>query len=153
MQGSVVAPANPTITVSDDQLRRAFGPSPIFGGPGSPGVVPDECRPRPVLLRPSAPTPSRQASESTDVQAELEAMKNLSVEELLTVFKGSPTPSRDGSPAPLAIIPTAPPASPLPSPPFDDSPWKRAVVGGRMDYWPPLPAGPPPGHHNFYSHA
>lgn len=150
MQGSAVAPANPTITVSDDQLRRAFGPSPIFGGSG---IVPDECRPPPVLLRPSAPTPTRQASESTDVQAELEAMKNLSVEEMLTVFKGSPTPSRDGSPAPLAMLPTAPPASPLPSPPFDDTPWKRAVVGGRLDYWPPLPPGPPPVRAHFYSHA
>jgi len=121
----VRAPHNPTISVSDDQLRRAFGPSPIFGGSNTLYDQADT-----LLL------PVRQSSdESAEAAAELEAMKHLSIEELISVFKGS---------AVSAVLHASPVASPLPSPPFDDSPWRRNPIGTKMDCWPPLPTAPPP---------
>ena len=152
-------PDNPKITVTDAQLREAFGPSPMFPpppinhaqkryygpveylSPTGTTTIPGgwytdaewlsiSIQAQASWAKALAPMPSRQASESATVEEELNSMKNLSVKEMLTVFKGSPE--------------STPPPSPVPSPPFDDSPWKRPIIAGNAAVWPPLPAGPAP---------
>ena len=82
MSPDVRPPANPVITVTDAQLRKAFGPSPIFGG--TPGA---EAGPPTAPAAPAPPLAKREPS-SSETDDELEAMKQLSVQQLLTVFKG-----------------------------------------------------------------
>lgn len=120
MAAEVLPPDNPVITLTDHQLRQAFGPSPIFG----------------------ATPPSPKRSNSEDADAELEAMKQLSIEELLTVFKGSPVPTSTALPE----GPRAPPASPMHS--FDNSPWtlpaSAPAAKSASEHalaWPPLSLG------------
>ena len=96
---------------SDAALRAAFGPSPIFGvSPVTPAVMPS---------RVPMPSPRRQASE--EIVDELEALKfkwqqtsSLNLNDLLEHVRED-TPFPQTTPAP----------SPLPSPPFDDTPWSR----------------------------
>lgn len=117
MSADVAPPLNAVITVTDAQLRQAFGPSPIFGA--SP--VSDE--------PPHPPSPKREDSGDAAEAAELEAMKKLTMDQMLTVFKGSPLPAAT-TPAPRPVIQ------------FDDSPWSRPVVANQLDTWPSLPIGP-----------
>jgi len=107
--------------MSDDALRAAFGVTSIH-----------------VADRP--PTPP--AGEDKRVQAELDAMKNLSLKDLMQRFKGENTPGahKESVGSPESRTSSA-------SPPFDDSPWRRPVMWSRaMPGAPPLPPGPPPGH-------
>jgi hypothetical protein len=125
MATEVSVPENPVITLTDYQLRKAFGPSPMFGGAD---LLNDRVDPLPG---PNPPTPKRKGSDD-EGEVELEAMKQLSMEEMLTVFKG--LPMSEGA----SEGPRAPPASPMHL--FDDSPWTRPAVtlAAKEVNWPPL---------------
>ena len=82
---SVRPPANAVITLTDAQLRSAFGPSPIFG-------CYDTARPPAPFSDCSIHPPSPRRENSDDVDEELESLKHLSMNELLHVFRGTPIP-------------------------------------------------------------
>ena len=82
---SVRPPENPVITLTDAQLRSAFGPSPIFG-------CYDTARPPAPFSDCSIHPPSPRRENSDDVDEELESLKHLSMNELLHVFRGTPIP-------------------------------------------------------------
>lgn len=109
MSPEVRVPENPVITLTDSQLRKAFGPSPIFG---SSGLEPMEMMPRDnspfPTSGPNPPSPKEDASFDDD--AELESFKSLSIEELLSVFRGSPITVKDDT-RDRVVAPTSPPWS------------------------------------------
>lgn len=97
----------PKCAVTDEHLRKAFGPSPLFGG----SAASDDKQP--------VPTPV-QREDSYETKQIIENLKNLSVAQIIEHFKGDASSTM--------------PPSPAPSPPFDDSPWRRSPV-----LWPPIP--------------
>ena len=108
--------------MSDDALRAAFGVTSIH--------VADR-----------QPTPPA-GEEEERVQAELEAMKTLSLKDLMQRFKGENCPG-----APKEPVGSPESRTSSASPPFDDSPWRRPVMWSKpLPGAPPLPPGPPPGH-------
>ena len=100
----LVVAKDPIRSVSDDMLRHAFGLTAIHvagqDGPPAQAHVPS------VLAQPA----------EEDDASKLDAMKKLSLEEMLAEFRGDSTPAT-----------------------FDASPWRDSPP-----IWPPLPPGPPP---------
>lgn len=95
-------PISPTITITDAQMRAAFGPSPIFGtsdvGYATPATMP---------ANPASPI---QETYGELVEDDLESMKALSLSEMVAVMHGAEIPkSNTSSPnrhAPFSCTPT-----------------------------------------------
>ena len=95
-------PISPTITITDAQMRAAFGPSPIFGtsdvGYATPATMP------------ANPTSPIQETYDELVEDDLESMKALSLSEMVAVMHGAEIPkSNTSSPnrhAPFSCTPT-----------------------------------------------
>lgn len=97
----------PNITVTDAQIRAAFGPSPIFGST----LTGNPLSPEALIFIPALPPSPIFVPPSEDDDDELESMKSLTLNEMVAVMHGAPvpkskTPSPDVTWAPRSCPPT-----------------------------------------------
>jgi len=98
---------SPNITITDAQIRSAFGPSPIFGSGffGQPLA--------PASMLPALPPSPIRVPSSDDMEDDLECMKSLTLEEMVAVMHGAPVP-KSKTPSPnVAWAPHSCPPTPI----------------------------------------